>query len=298
MSSANDSIVRLALSVGLSIDPDSLRFNETGLDFQVVFAADAEGRAWVLRIPRRPDAASKAQLEARALRLFAPFLPVKVPDWQVFDATLIAYPLLDGEPGLTFDPETHEVTWNFDRQSPAYAKTLGAAIAALHAVIPSTAGEVGLPVHSPDTARQRLQQDIKRVAGQFEVPAARLARWQAWISDDSYWPPRCVPVHGDLYAGHVLVRPDGTATGIIDWTEARVDDPALDFAGHIRAFGEDALPELMAGYEAAGGRLWPRFVDHCRQLNGFHAVEYAKYALTTGDPAHVEAAQAQLSSPD
>ncbi|WP_423241355.1 phosphotransferase [Oceanobacillus zhaokaii] len=34
-------------------------------------------------------------------------------------------------------------------------------------------------------------------------------------------------------------------TGFIDWTEARVDDPAHDFVSHLMAFGEKSLRELI-----------------------------------------------------
>lgn len=101
-------------------------------------------------------------------------------------------------------------------------------------------------------------------------------------------------IHGDLYAGHVMVDAAGRATGIIDWTEARVGDPATDLAGHIRAFGDAALTDLVEGYRAAGGRTWPRIEEHCRKLNSASPVNYALYALATGDAEHRAAAQAQL----
>ena len=34
---------------------DTLKFNESGLDFQVVFAEDHKGNEWALRMPRRED---------------------------------------------------------------------------------------------------------------------------------------------------------------------------------------------------------------------------------------------------
>ena len=56
------------------------------------------------------------------------------------------------------------------------------------------------------------------------MPPARLADLQAWIADNSYWPPFTAPIHGDLYAGHVMVDELGQVSGMIDWAEARVGE--------------------------------------------------------------------------
>ncbi|MFN3744626.1 MAG: macrolide 2'-phosphotransferase [Hyphomicrobiaceae bacterium] len=287
-------VADLAASKGLVVEVDTIQFNETGLDFRVGFASAADGRRWVLRLPRRRDAMEKARAEARALRLMRSRLPVEVPDWQIFDGDLIAYPMLCGNPGLTFDPETYEVTWNFDKNSPLFPETLGAAVAALHGIETDAAREAGLPMFSAREVREKWSSDLDQVRGRYQVQPALWAAWESWIADDSYWPDHTVPIHGDLYAGHVMVDEAGRATGIIDWTEARVGDPAVDLVGHLRVFGEEALPSLIESYCAAGGRRWPRLEAHCRKLNSAHAVNYALYALAIGDAGHKAAAQALL----
>lgn len=288
-------VADLAAANGLMIDPQSLTFNEIGLDFRVGFATAADGVRWVLRLPRRPDVIKRARIEARMLELVRSRLPLSVPDWRIFSDALIAYPMLPGNPGLTFDPVTYEVTWYFDQASPLFPQTLGAAIAALHAIEPGLLREARLPVFSPEQVRQKWVADLDQVKGSFAVMPEQWDNWQAWIADDSYWPDFSVPIHGDLYAGHVMVDEAGRAIGIIDWTEGRVGDPAVDLVGHIRAFGEDALPALIESYSAAGGRIWPRIEEHCRKLNSASPINYALYALTTSDQGHMEAAQAQLT---
>jgi macrolide phosphotransferase len=243
----------IAAANGLSVDAGTIGFTEIGLDFRVGFATADDGTRWVLRLPRRPEVMQRARTEARALALIGPRLPVAVPDWRIFAEDLIAYPMLPGEPGLTFDPATYEVSWHFDKTSPAYPETLGAAIAALHAIEPEAAAAAGLPVFAPREVREKWRSDLDRVEAAFDVAPALLTELRAWTEDDGYWPDFTTLIHGDLYAGHVMVDPDGRATGIIDWTEARVADPAVDLAGHVRAFGEDALPALVHAYEAAGG---------------------------------------------
>ncbi|MGY6708621.1 MAG: macrolide 2'-phosphotransferase [Rhizobiaceae bacterium] len=287
---------RAAAANGLTVDAETISFTEIGLDFRVGFATAEDGTRWVLRLPRRPDVMERARIEARALALIGPRLPVAVPEWRVFSDDLIAYPMLPGEPGLTFDPGTYEVTWHFEQTSPHYPQTLGRAIAALHAIDEASAQSAGLPVLSPTEVRCKWRDDLDRVEAGFDVAPALLSDLRDWVADDGFWPPFSTLIHGDLYAGHVMVDPEGRATGIIDWTEARVADPATDLAGHVRAFGEDALPSLIDAYAAAGGRTWPRMTEHCVMLARASPVTYGIYALETGDAGHHEAAQAQLSA--
>lgn len=224
-------------------------------------------------------------------------LPIAVPDWQIFSDELIGYPMLPGLPGLTFDPVTYETIWHFDKDASLYVETLGAALAALHAIPRVDATKARMAHNTVADVRQKLRTDLDRVRETFEISAAKQDDWHAWLSDDSYWPPETVVVHGDLYAGHVMVEPDGRVVGMIDWTEARLGDPAIDLIGHINGFGFDSLSALIQAYRAAGGVIWPRLVDHCVKLHSAAAINYAVFALMPGAEGHHEAAQAQLMEP-
>ena len=48
---------------------ETMQFNESGLDFQVVFAQDESGIDWVLRLPRREDVMPRTKVEKQALDL-------------------------------------------------------------------------------------------------------------------------------------------------------------------------------------------------------------------------------------
>jgi aminoglycoside phosphotransferase (APT) family kinase protein len=60
-----------------------------------------------------------------------------------------------------------------------------------------------------------------------------------------------VLVHGDLHLRHVLVGPDGTAAGVIDWGDACFADPALDLSLAYAAFSG---PSRTAFFEAYGAQ--------------------------------------------
>ena len=67
---------------------------------------------------------------------------------------------------------------------------------------------------------------------------------------DPLGPPDGEPVvvHGDLHLRHLLVGPDGLATGVIDWGDACLADPALDLSLAFGAFTGPARAALLAAY--------------------------------------------------
>jgi len=56
-----------------------------------------------------------------------------------------------------------------------------------------------------------------------------------------------VLAHADLGAEHVLEH-DGSLTGVIDWSDAALTDPALDFARLYRDFGPQFLTTALNAY--------------------------------------------------
>ena len=67
---------------------------------------------------------------------------------------------------------------------------------------------------------------------------------------DPLGPPDGEPVvvHGDLHLRHLLVGPDGLATGVIDWGDSCLADPALDLSLAFSAFTGPARAALLAAY--------------------------------------------------
>lgn len=288
-------IRELARAHGLDIS-GTVTVNELGLDFQVAIAEASDGRCWVLRIPRRPDAANRAAVEGRFLSAIAAHLSVAVPDWQIHTAELIAYPLLPGEPGLTID-EQGGPRWHFDVESPRYATSLGRFLAELHTVDPALVRDSGIPELSPAEVRQRKREDIDRVVSEFEVAPELRRRWSQWLDDDSYWPTFTTVTHGEVYPAHQLM--DGpTNLSILDWTTAAISDPARDFMFHHASVSAAAFDATIAGYVQAGGRVWPKFAEHCGELYSTSPVELGLFALQTEDPEHLEAARTQLNPSD
>ncbi|MCT1801342.1 MAG: aminoglycoside phosphotransferase [Kocuria rhizophila] len=296
MSTLDDALGLAALHA-LPLSPNGATVVEAGLDYRVIMATDETGHRWVLRVPRRPDVSEGMAAEIRILDFVAPTLrseKVAVPDWQIRTPELIAYPALPGAPGLTLS-DAGEPIWHMDPASQDYAVRLGRLLARLHSLDAMEARTAGIEVRSPEQVRQTWQDDINRVSREFTVAPALSEAWHSWVGDDICWPDRTVMTHGEIYPAHVLLDQDGAITGVLDWTTARVDDPARDFAFQYGAAGDEILQVTLDAYEQAGGHLHPGLAAQSRHLWEASPLGYAIYAQTTGAEADRAAAAAMLN---
>ncbi|WP_171291882.1 phosphotransferase, partial [Acinetobacter baumannii] len=101
-------------------------------------------------------------------------------------------------------------------------------------------------------------------------------------------------IHGDLYAGHVLASKDGAVSGVIDWSTAHIDDPAIDFAGHVTLFGEESLKTLIIEYEKLGGKVWNKLYEQTLERAAASPLMYGLFALETQNESLIVGAKAQL----
>lgn len=293
---AIDDVLALAAAHGLRLSAEHAVVNEAGLDYRVILVPDWEGRRWVLRVPRRPDVTDGMAAEIRILDLVAPVLAadgIAVPDWQVRAADLVAYPALPGAPGLVLT-DAGEPDWRMDPADPDYAVRLGRLLARLHSITAEQAAAGGVEVRDPERVRRAWAEDIARVCDAFAVAPALVEAWEAWLADEDCWPDRTVMTHGEIYPAHVLLGEDGAITGVLDWTTARVDDPARDFVIQFGAAGPEMLQVTLDAYVDAGGRVRPGLVAQTQHLWEAAPIGYGLFALATGAEVNRATAAAML----
>jgi len=286
-------ILKLAARQGLQLN-DNMTFNEMGIDFKVVFATALDGLPWVLRIPRRTDMGNRILEESKILALAKKHLSVAVPNWKIANQELIAYPLLQDKPVLTYDAETYEVTWYMDKDNPRFVPSLAKVLVELHSIPILEAEAIGIKILTPEMVRQEIQDRVALVKSELGIDTKLENRWRKWLENDQLWPDFSTFIHGDLYAGHILVSEAGEISGIIDWSEGQVSDPSMDFSGHISVFGEESLKDLISEYEKLGGKVWKNMYEQAVERHAASPLNYAFFAISTKSEEHLQAAKVQL----
>ncbi len=208
-------------------------------------------------------------------------LPLAVPVPSHVDPVqgVMAHPLLPGTPLGDADAATRA------RVAAATGALLGRLMSALADLTPRV-GEIVDVDHDPPSAwladaravHPRIEDAIPKahraaVCAFLDAPAPRAAR-RAHL----------VLCHDDLGAEHVLVDGAGTVTGVIDWSDAAVADPAGDLGRILRDLGPAALDAALAALappEPGPTRTRVAFRARCG------ALEDMAYGLDADRPAYV-----------
>jgi aminoglycoside phosphotransferase (APT) family kinase protein len=249
-----DATARARLQPAMTAVDRAARLSDASLLGQgwgaVAFRVPSPGGDWVLRLPRAQSHWAIEDLE-REVRLL---------------------PLLGRQP--------------FSVTIPGEARLLkddaGATIAAVHRMVPGT--PLGQSRHPRGRGRTRLLADMARALSVLHATPKAAARrhgareidlWsqhyvpyidralpllplasRAWLASKARdferrggtsSAPR-VLIHGDLSGDHFLVDGEGRLTGIIDFADARIADPALDFAGILNELGWRDLERVLEDY--------------------------------------------------
>jgi aminoglycoside phosphotransferase (APT) family kinase protein len=237
----------------------------------------------VFRFPQRSVAVGLLQTEIAALPALAPDLPLAVPVPDLVGEPALGYPWPFAGyrmlPGRTADHAA------LDSQArSALAVVLGEFLAALHAVPASTARRHGVPPdeHARLVSAQRVPQARERLGqlldlGLVDHPGPLLTIIESARGLDAT--SQETVVHGDLYARHLLLDGDARASGVIDWGDLHLGDPAIDLAlAHtfLPPRSHEAFRDAYGGVDDATWRL-ARF----RALG--HSLATAAYAQEVRD---------------
>jgi Ser/Thr protein kinase RdoA (MazF antagonist) len=109
-----------------------------------------------------------------------------------------------------------------------------------------------------------------------------------WLVDTGLRPTF---IHGDVDPRNIIVDPHGSTRGLIDWGEAAVGDPALDYAGLY--FSDHVGPHVLAlQAEEDPAALEPRIVFHDTMV----PLYWAAYGSLRGETKLVRTAVRQLEA--
>ncbi|MEU1526148.1 aminoglycoside phosphotransferase family protein [Nocardia rhamnosiphila] len=205
----------------------------------------------IVRFAKEPDPVSRAARvtdEAALLAAVANISPLPVPEpcFRVPEQGCLAYFELPGRPLIDVPAARRSA-----RLRPI-ATELGRFLAALHTA------PVDRMADLVDTDDEPAESWLAEATGTYEtvadaVPRAHRAVVEAFLGTT---PPAerydLVFSHNDLGIEHVLVEPvSGTITGVIDWSDAAIVDPAYDFGLVYRDLGPAALDTALDNYRTA-----------------------------------------------
>ena len=225
---------------------------EDGYDFHVAIVDDE----WVFRFPRRSGVEEALELEIAVLPTIARRLPVDLPSFEYVarDPLFVGYRVIRGEPLVDED-----------------AEGIRAFLEALHALDPS---ELPLEPYDWMHAYRKQCAEFERLVFPIVDHDRRAEARRLFGEVETLVDFTPSLIHADLGPEHLLVR-DGRLSGVIDWGDMRVGDPALDYAW------------LLAGPFAH----WDVDPDLRRRAGFYHRLApwyEAHYGLFTDQPAHTE----------
>jgi aminoglycoside phosphotransferase (APT) family kinase protein len=201
--------------------------------------------SWLHREPRRDAVRPRLLAETRLMPWLAPQLPLPVPVPEPTECG-VRHRVLVGEP--------------IGEGSTAIGRELGAFIKALHAV--DTADAVAHGAKDAVAAAEEKTVFLSECREQVGPLLPAELRTKANELLDRVAVQRTALVHCDLGPEHILVT-DGRITGIIDWTDSQIGDPALDLAWPLIG-APAAVAEGVAEVYEPTPELRERALDWCR----------------------------------
>lgn len=239
------------------LDPASLEWVGEGDDFLAL----GMGGKWVIRYPKHPAAALGLRREACVLPQLAAHLPMRIPVTRVVPAGPRASDVVGIQrrvPGHGLSRERWAALPSRSRRRQA--RLVGQFLRALHLRDPGIATGCGLSSRNVPTRVEGLRRRLASAEGE-RLPeglreGARRVLEAAGVST-AFASVLMRLLHGDLSPDHVLATdPGARLSGVIDWGDLRMGDPAFDFVYVLEDWGPDFLRHSLDAYAPSEPHLF------------------------------------------
>jgi aminoglycoside phosphotransferase (APT) family kinase protein len=258
---------------------------DEGWDFQVF----EDDERWVFRFPKREAGVAKLKMECKLLSGLGECLSLPVPNYEYFceshgnpSRPFAGYRKLPGVGGDTSKlVDRHEV-----------ARQLGVFLARLHTYPVDKAREAGVP-EARDMVGYWRGKSCEQLQG-LDGLNVNLGLLRRYLENETPVPFEGAAslVHNDLWAEHILVDSrSGRVSGIIDWSDTVIGDPAIDFACLYTWYGESWLENVLAHYN---GKLVAEVISRSRYLATCVAIHNITLGRELGRVQWVEAGYSAL----
>jgi aminoglycoside phosphotransferase (APT) family kinase protein len=264
-------------------------------DFDSALLLDSEGKRWRVRSPRHAEASARLETEFLVLRAFLPGIRAELP----FLMPTVAGTVRQG-PLTTFvyshlAGSTRSVE-ELGAASPAVAREIGAALAAIHDLPHSLVSNADLPSYTPNEFRQRRLNELDQAATTGKIPPLLLRRWEHALEDVSLWRFNPCVVHGDLHEDNLLVDGD-RVTAVTGWTDLRIGDPADDMAWLVASNDQDFVDAVLAHYTSSRRDVPDAHLLRRAALSAeFALAQYLVKGIAAGNQDMIDEAESMLTA--
>ncbi len=242
----------------------------------------------IFRFPMRDDVIPYLENELRLLPLLERALSTPIPHFDFIGQGDASYPYM-----FVGYRKLVGVALDDDRIAQEHLAALAPALAnflnELHSFPVEQAVSVGVEGHTPEQWRERYQEryiDLQKrvfplLDADLRTKSERL--WEGFLDNTAIFSFQPALIHCDLACEHILCDPKrGTLTGVIDWGDVTIGDPAMDFVGlhngHGRKFTDLVLSEYRGVVDAG---FWQR-MDFYLCYGPFSELLYGAYSGNEG----------------
>ena len=212
---------------------------------------------WIFRFPRNGVVAENLQKEQAVLPVVGPRVGFAVPRFEYVGTwcgqPYAGYRRTPGRP-LSDRPFTGR------RLVDEAARSIASVLSSLHGIPTSLVAEACAVEPTVDAWRQRylaLRDEVRdNVMPQLEstIAAAVGRGFNRFLEEELATLDAVALVHCDLGCEHILICDDGAnVTGLIDFEDVTIGDPAIDFVGIYVTYGMEVVERVRDGYQRGTG---------------------------------------------
>jgi aminoglycoside phosphotransferase (APT) family kinase protein len=219
-------------------------------DFDAALLTGGDGRHWVVRVPRSERAEAEQSADLVALRALSAGVRSRLP----FAVSSYAGQVpVAGTRAVVYE-FVYGTKTSLAQITPELAASIGAGIAAIHALPTSFVVDAGLPGHTAADGHRAARTLVDRACTTGLVPIALQQRWEHAISESALWQYTPTVINGSFGSDSVLSSSE-QLTGVLGWHGLRVGDPALDLQWLLGCGQAGATDAAFDAYSAARGQI-------------------------------------------
>lgn len=276
----------------LKLDNKDLKFIGEGFGSLVL----ENQYGFIIRVAKNLDTAKQYVKEYNILpQLQAKLFPINIPipKWYHYDTEKVPYGIIAYEKlaGPTLNPKVIS-----EENKKRIAKQLAEFIALIHQT-PTDHFQDTCPQEENDrnhftNLRENTYNELSKNLSKKEMLMMN-DWWEEMLQDQTFYSHKSVLCHGDLWYENILVNHQQTdITGIIDFSEVKIGDPAIDLVPH-HYIGEDFYSYVLNEYRMAFPND-PTIDERVKKHRGLRELNGLAYAIKHKETPEVQDSIAKI----